>query len=122
MLYGQPEDFCRECTWEEEGIAGLKHHEMYIRNMKIQEEVYLRRGLGMTVYTITFKCLLREAGRVSSLSVLVLQSCGWQHTRGLAGEWLEDVSLGSEAAVHLLGSCLAKVTPKMFPSPLMREN
>lgn len=78
MLCGHPENFCSECTWEEEGTAGLKHHEMHIRNMKIQEEVYLRRGLGMIVYTIMFKCLLREARGVSSLGVLVLQSCGWQ--------------------------------------------
>lgn len=86
MLYGHPEDFFSQCTWEEEGAAGLKHHEMYIGGTKIQEEVYLRRGLGMIPYTITFNCLLSEKGRVSSLCVLALQSCGWQHPGGVAGQ------------------------------------
>lgn len=79
MLYGHPEDFCSQCTCgEEEGTAGLKHYEIYIRDMRIQEEVYLRRGLGMILYIITFKGLLSEQVRVSSLCVLALQSCEWQ--------------------------------------------
>lgn len=43
------------------------------------------------------------------------------HCRAVGGstpegsrEWLEDVCLGSETAVHLLGSCLPKVTPKIL--------
>lgn len=114
VLYGHPEEFCSECTCgEEERGAGLRHHEMYIRDVEIQEEVYLRKGLGMILYTITFKCLLSEKVRVSSPCVLALQSCGWQHTRGVAGQWLEEVCLGSGTAVHLLGSCLPKMISKI---------